>query len=66
MDSTSHSDASHRPHHSAPGTLLQQFTAIGLFCAIDPEVRDIDPDGLWQWARTVAIPHARPSREAAA
>ncbi|MDF1843377.1 MAG: hypothetical protein P1U77_18220 [Rubripirellula sp.] len=48
------------PHHSEPGTLSQQLTAIGI-CLYLADRRGTSADVEWQDARGICIPHARPT-----
>lgn len=48
------------PHRSEPGTLIQQFAAIGISLYL-AERRGTTAETEWQDARAMLIPHARPT-----
>ncbi len=48
-----------RPSPGQPGTLREQFAALLHFFSLPWFVREADPDGAWEHARQVAMPHAR-------
>ena len=47
----------YRPAPEQPGTLAEQFQVIDVY--LDDPTRSYDPDGAWELARRLVLPHAR-------